>query len=59
MSLVNGKLFSFRIGITSRIMDINMHSSQIAGDIDMETIQPQKSSVMVECTREREDIGRG
>ena len=38
-------------------MDINLHSSQIAGDIDMETIQPQKSNVIVECTREREDIG--
>ena len=34
-----------------------MHSSQIEGDIDMETIHPQKSNVMVECNREREDIG--
>ena len=34
-----------------------MNSSQIEGDIDMETIHPQKSNVMVECNREREDIG--
>ena len=33
-----------------------MHSSQIEGDIDMDTIHPQKSNVMVECNREREDI---
>ena len=47
----------YRITITSRIMDINMNSSQIVGDIDMETIDPKKSNVMVECNREREDIG--
>ena len=34
-----------------------MNSSQIVGDIDMETIDPKKSNVMVECNREREDIG--
>ena len=34
-----------------------MHCSEIEGDIDMETIHPQKSNVMVECNREREDIG--
>ena len=34
-----------------------MHSSQIEGDIDMETIHTQKSNGMVECTRESEDIG--
>ena len=34
-----------------------MHSSQNEGDIDMETIYPQKTNVMVECNREREDIG--
>ena len=33
-----------------------MHSSQIEGDIDMETIHPQKSNVMVECNRERETL---
>ena len=34
-----------------------MNSSQMEGDIDMDTIHPQKSNVMVECNREREDIG--
>ena len=34
-----------------------MNSSQIEGDIDMDTIHPQKSNVIVECNREREDIG--
>ena len=30
-------------------MDINIHSSQIEGDIDMETIHTQKSNGMAEC----------
>ena len=34
-----------------------MNSSQMEGDIDMDTIHPQKSNVMIECNREREDIG--
>ena len=34
-----------------------MNSSQIEGDIDMETFHLQKGNVMVECNREREDIG--
>ena len=34
-----------------------MNSSQIRGDFNMETIDPKKSNVMVECNREREDIG--
>ena len=36
---------------------INMNSLKIEGDIDMETIHPQKGNVMVECNHEREDIG--
>ena len=38
-----------------------MHSSQIEGDIDMETIYPQKGNVMVECNRERKilEVVRG
>ena len=35
-----------------------MNSSQIGGGIDMETIDPKKSNVMVKYNREREDIGR-
>ena len=34
-----------------------MNSSQIGGGIDMETIDPKKSNVMVECNLERENIG--
>ena len=34
-----------------------MNSSQMEGDIDMDTTHPQKSNVMVECNRERENIG--
>ena len=34
-----------------------MHCSEIEGDIDMETIHPQKSNVMVECNHEREEFG--
>ena len=43
--------------MTSRVMDIKMHSSQFEGDTDLETIHPQKSTVMFEGNHEREDIG--
>ena len=34
-----------------------MISSQMEGDIDMDTTHLQKSNVMVECNCERDDIG--
>ena len=34
-----------------------MNLSQIVGDIDMGTIDPTKSNVMVECNHEREEFG--
>ena len=34
-----------------------MTSSQFVGDIDMETITPTNSSIMLECNRAREEFG--
>ena len=34
-----------------------MNTSKMEGDIDMNTTHPQKSNVMIECNREREEIG--
>ena len=42
--------------MTSRIQDMNMTSSQFVGDIDMETITPTNSSIMLECNRAREEL---
>ena len=43
--------------MTLRIKDMNMTSSQCIGDIDMETIAPLKSNIMLEYNCASEELG--